>query len=126
MDCTCHALHANSFGLSEPVTFASVSWWFYISDAARNETDGEGVLKTEKPETGEESKESEETQKDSEEPIVEGEENESETVEEVEPTSSQPEESTTGIPEDSSSQSDGKKKAMHFWRIVFSVLYCKI
>jgi hypothetical protein len=45
---------------------------------------------------------------------VEGEENESETVEEVEPTSSQPEESTTGIPEDSSSQSDGKKKAMHF------------
>jgi hypothetical protein len=45
---------------------------------------------------------------------VEGEENESETVEEADAVLSQLEEATTALPEDSSSQSDGKKQAVHF------------
>jgi hypothetical protein len=54
---------------------------------------------------------------------VEGEENESDTVEEAEPTLSEPEEAVASLPEDTSSQSDGKKQ---FPSIMFCILYCKI
>jgi hypothetical protein len=40
---------------------------------------------------------------------MEEEENGSETLEEAEPTSTQTEEATSGLPEDTSSQSDGKR-----------------
>jgi hypothetical protein len=62
----------------------------------------------------EEKKESEEAQKDSEGAVVEGEESESEAAEWTEPTLSESEAATSGLPEDTSSHSDGKRQDIQF------------
>ncbi|XP_069686469.1 hypoxia up-regulated protein 1 isoform X2 [Periplaneta americana] len=83
-----------------------------VKDTSKNETGGEEVPKTEKPVTDEEEKKkSEESQKDGEEPVVEEAKDETETVEEVTPTLPQSEEATTGLPEETASQSDGEDEA---------------
>jgi len=62
----------------------------------------------------EEKKESEESRKDSEDAIVEGEESQSEAVEAAEPTLSDSQGAMSGLPEDTSSHSDGKKQDIWF------------
>lgn len=62
----------------------------------------------------EEKKEPEEAGKDSEDAIVEGEESQSEAVEGAEPTLSESQGGVSGLPEDTSSHSDGKRQDIWF------------
>ncbi|KAJ9600744.1 hypothetical protein L9F63_001099, partial [Diploptera punctata] len=76
-------------------------------DSTKNETGGENVPKSE-----ESNAEEERVSEDTEEPIVEGADNQS--AEDVVPSLPDPEEATSNLPEESSSQTDGEdKEGMH-------------